>query len=71
MMMLNHMIAIVLLPMVLTDCPTSLDADRSMHGEMLRRMAEGDRGRQKIKEEEERAAKVGHMRTEDDCSAVF
>ncbi|CAM9201848.1 unnamed protein product [Sphacelaria rigidula] len=40
--------------------------DGSMHGEMLRRMAEGDRGRQKIKEEEERAAKAREEDDEDD-----
>lgn len=31
---------------------------RSMHGEMLRRMAKGDRDRQKIKHDKEAAAKV-------------
>lgn len=40
--------------------------DGSMHGEMLRRMAEGDRGRQKIQDEQERAAKARAEDEEDD-----
>ncbi|CAM9649491.1 unnamed protein product [Ascophyllum nodosum] len=41
-------------------------ADGSMHGEMLRRMAEGDRGRKKEKLEREKEAKAREADEEDD-----
>lgn len=39
-------------------CDGSNERYRSMHGEMLRRMAEGDRDRRKEREDIEKAAKV-------------